>query len=128
MRKIFVSFVIASSIALTGCASIVSGTNQPITVESVPYGGACTINRNGNTIANLPTTPMTVTVERSAFPMAVRCTRDGFEPGSVAVESELNGWIFGNIFFGGPIGVIVDSVTGAGRKYAETVRVYLNEK
>ena len=113
MRKIFVSAAIAASILMTGCASIVSGSNQPITVTSVPHGGACTVDRNGTTVANLPITPMTVTVERSSFPMAVRCTRDGFEPGTKSVESDINGWIFGNIFFGGPIGVIVDTITGA---------------
>jgi hypothetical protein len=44
----------------------------------------------------------------------IRYSRPGYEDKTVNVECKLNGWYFGNILFGGAIGLlIVDPATGA---------------
>ena len=44
----------------------------------------------------------------------VRFTKEGFQPRELKCEGEVNGWYFGNIIFGGLIGLLaVDPATGA---------------
>jgi len=42
---------------------------------------------------------------------------------SKTVDSEVNGWIFGNILFGGLIGVVVDLVQGYSNEPVDKVSV-----
>lgn len=45
---------------------------------------------------------------------------DGYTTKEIIVSAKLNGWYFGNIFFGGVIGMlIVDPLTGAMWKISE---------
>jgi hypothetical protein len=46
----------------------------------------------------------------------IRIELDGYEPFEIALERGVNGWVWGNILFGGPIGLLVDLGTGAIRK------------
>ena len=74
-----------ASLMFGGCASIVSGQNQSVSVTSRdPAKGAdlagakCSlVNDKGTWYA---TTPGTVTVRRSFNELAVNCTADGIEP------------------------------------------------
>ena len=65
------------------------------------------------------TTPITVTLKkgRGYFKpevYTVRFTKDGFQPREIQVRGAVNGWYFGNIIFGGLIGLLaVDPATGA---------------
>lgn len=65
------------------------------------------------------TTPMTVNLspKRGFFKgqaYTLRLETPGFAPAEVAVTPKLSGWYFGNIVFGGLIGMlIVDPATGA---------------
>ena len=121
-----------ASLALTlcfgGCASIVSGHNQSLSVVSKNQGadhsGArCTlVNDKGSWFA---TTPGTVTVRRSFDALTVTCTADGAEPGSAKVKSTTKPMAFGNILFGGFIGVGVDVSTGAAFDYPEILTVHM---
>ena len=64
------------------------------------------------------TTPMTVTLKkgRGYFKpevYTVRFTKDGSKPREILVSGAVNGWYFGNIIFGGLIGLLaVDPATG----------------
>jgi hypothetical protein len=62
---------------------------------------------------------MTVTLRKGAgyFKPAsytLRFTKDGFEPSEMHLKGTVSGWYFGNIVFGGLIGMVaVDPATGA---------------
>ena len=65
------------------------------------------------------TTPLTVTLKkgRGYFKpesYVVRFAKEGFQTREITVQGAINGWYFGNILFGGLIGMLaVDPSTGA---------------
>jgi hypothetical protein len=117
--------------ACTGCASIVSGTNQSVSITTAGAtgddvaGAKCTlVNDKGSWYA---TTPSSVTVHRSYNELAVTCTLDGHQPGIASVKSATKGMAAGNILFGGIIGVGVDMSTGAAYDYPNLIRVSMGQ-
>jgi hypothetical protein len=59
------------------------------------------------------TTPVTVTLPRNR-PHNVEVALDGYSPWSGTLQSGISGWIWGNLAFGGLIGLAVDFGTGGG--------------
>lgn len=116
----------ALTLAASGCASIVTGQNQPISVQarSGPYpvsGAECTLtNDKGQWFVS---TPGSVMVSRSYEELHVSCARDGYEPGITAVKSATKGMAFGNIIAGGLIGAAVDAGSGAAYDYPPVITV-----
>lgn len=125
-----ISMLVAAACLSTGCASIVSGQNQSVSVTTKNQGadvaGAkCSLaNDKGTWYA---TTPGSVTVRRSFNDLAVNCTLDGAEPGIMSVKSTTKGMAFGNILFGGIIGAGVDMSTGAAYDYPDIINVELGK-
>ncbi|MBP1617777.1 MAG: hypothetical protein H6Q14_1604 [Bacteroidetes bacterium] len=114
----------------SSCATIVSKSNWPLTVNTTPSGAKIEItNKKGATIYN-GITPSTVSLASGDGFFAkqsyqIKLTLDGYNEKIIPVECKLNGWYFGNIIFGGLIGLlIVDPATGAMYKL-ETK--YINE-
>jgi len=105
--------------AAGGCATIVAKSSQTITVSSVPDGAAVSIANAAGVAVHSGNTPMTVTLKkgRGYFKpehYAVRINKDGFQPHQFTIDGAINGWYFGNIIFGGLIGMLaVDPATGA---------------
>ena len=113
-------------VSLTGCASIVNGQNQSLSVETRtagnPVSGAnCTLTNNKGVW--YVTTPGTTTVNRSYEDLAVRCEKASMEPGLASIKSSTKGMAFGNIIFGGIIGAGVDMSTGAAYDYPSLITV-----
>jgi hypothetical protein len=94
---------------LAGCATIISGTTQDIGVTSVPPGAIVTADPGGMRV----TTPAKITLHRKEAPYHLTFTLDGYQPYSVMISAETNGWIFGNLIIGGLIGILIDSSSGA---------------
>jgi hypothetical protein len=116
--KITFAALLMIPLLFTGCASIMDGGAKPVTVDSNPEGAKVTIsNQNGDQVG-VQTTPATVTLERGAgyfrgADYTLRIEKDGYYPYEAHVESTLDGWYIGNIFFGGLIGEIaIDPMTG----------------
>ena len=109
--------------AASGCASIVEGTDQSVTVQTTPSGASCELKRDGQVIGVVNPTPGTVTVDKSKDDIAVICKKDGYQDASGAFSSGFQGMTFGNILFGGLIGVAVDAGSGAMHEYPASVTV-----
>ncbi|MFJ4293121.1 hypothetical protein ACIP1U_25580 [Cupriavidus sp. NPDC089707] len=73
------------------------------------------------------TTPGTVTVSRAYGDLVVRCDKEGMDTGQATVVSATKALAFGNILFGGAIGVAVDASSGAAYDYPELIRVGMGE-
>jgi hypothetical protein len=120
MTPLYKALTIVSLVIFTcSCASIVSKSNWPVSIQSEPIGATVSItNRKGIEVFN-GKTPTAVRLKSGAGFFAkesyvVTISKDGFEPTKVNLECKLNGWYFGNILFGGVIGLlIVDPATGA---------------
>ena len=114
-------FVVISLMGLvcTNCASIVSKSNWPFSVDTTPSGAKVVIaNKRGDEVYR-GRTPAAMKLKSGAGFFAkesyvVILSMDGYETQKINVECKINGWYFGNIIFGGLIGLlIVDPATGA---------------
>lgn len=120
------SAVIACSF-LGACSSIVSGTNETLTVNSNPAGANCALVRNGLNIGNV-TTPGGVIVQKTKHNITMTCSKDGYDDSVVFLKSGVEGATFGNLVLGGAVGWAIDSADGADNHYPEVTTVYLNRK
>lgn len=111
--------LISSFIVLSGCASIVSKSSYPISINSTPSGAKITVKDKKGKEVYLGNTPANFKLAAGAGYFAkasytVTFEMDGYDTKSVPVNFKLDGWYFGNIVFGGLIGIlIVDPATGA---------------
>lgn len=124
MRKIAV--LLAAGFAacfFSGCATIVKDDSQPVAFSSEPQGATVSIN-------GVPrgTTPTTIMVKRSAKKQMVQYDLAGYESEQFPLGKSVAGMTFGNIIFGGLIGVGVDIATGKATNYEESVHVKLRSK
>src|SRR3546814_17704285 len=77
------------------------------------------------TLAVVNPTPGTVQIEKSKDTITVRCKKEGFFETAETLDSEVQGMTFGNILFGGIIGVAVDASSGAMNQYPSSVTIAL---
>ena len=124
MKNMLRLIAIAPLFLASGCASIVSGTTQEITFNSNPPDATCDIMRSGVNLQKV-TTPSVAIVQKTKYDLQVSCSKPGYVTTSVVDKSGVEPWIFGNLLFGGIIGVIVDASTGAQNKYDTPVLVQL---
>lgn len=93
-------------IALTGCATIMHGTRQGISISSVPTGATVTID--GQSAGKTPISPDLSRKEKHL----VKIELEGYMPFEMYVNRKVSGWVWGNVAFGGLIGLAVDAISG----------------
>ena len=114
-------------VILTGCASITESKNQSMSVSTGDVIGAmCTLsNSKGSYYVN--STPGSVMVRNACDQLTVSCQKDGYVPANAAagsIQDKSKGMAWGNIIFGGIIGIAVDRKTGAGCNYPQQNIIY----
>lgn len=110
MKTRMIAVALAASVALSGCATVLNGTNVDYSTETDP-SGADIVFLNGLECMS----PCEVELRR-ASDTRVDITKEGFEPVYVLLQSRLGGSTFGNILAGGGIGAIVDGSNGASNR------------
>jgi hypothetical protein len=118
------SVLVSTLSMVAGCASIVTGQNQSLSVETLQHKGASCKLSNDKGSWHVPETPGSVTVVRSYSDLVVACEKDTLK-GSNSVKSTTKGMTFGNILAGGIIGGAVDAGTGAAYDYPSVISVAL---
>ena len=107
------SFTTALLLFTSGCASIMSGPNQTVSVKSNPQGAKATFYDKKGVPVACAETPATVTLKRR-HDYVLKVEKEQYAPYETPVTGEMNSWYIGNLFFGGLIGLaIVDPATGA---------------
>jgi hypothetical protein len=101
------SALAAASFGVTGCATDMNGTSQPVAFKSEPNGAVVKLVSGQSC-----TTPCQYEMKRGKDSM-VTYSKDGYQPVSVYIQSRTGGATFGNIIAGGLIGGVVDSSNGA---------------
>lgn len=122
---ILCAFILACIVTLTGCATLTTGNSQAITIGTKPQGATCTLTRDGKVVGVVNPTPGTVNVDKSKNDISIICTKDGFQDETTACTSNFQGMTFGNILFGGLIGIAVDAGSGAMHKYPTEFTILL---
>jgi hypothetical protein len=101
-----------------GCASIVSGRNATVEIESQPSNADVVVRDKHGKEVVATHTPASVQLKRKdgfLMPASYTATieKPGYAPEIVPIRSTVNPWILGNVVFGGIIGLAIDNTTGA---------------
>lgn len=103
----------------TSCATIVSKSSYPVTINSAPSEAKIVIKDKKGIEVFKGQTPATLKLNAGSgfFSKAhyqVEFSKKGYETMMLPINFKLDGWYFGNILFGGFIGfLIIDPATGA---------------
>ncbi len=117
------SSLVAVPLLLSGCATIVNGSNQSVTVSTDPPGASCKLSRQDETLGAVPMTPGSVQVSKSKNDMVVTCDKPGYQTAVISKSPSFGGATFGNIILGGGVGAVVDAASGANYTYPSEVHV-----
>lgn len=98
--------IVAALFTLTACASIMHGTSQDIGISSSPTGAAVTVDNAGT-----GQTPYVAHLSRKDTHI-VKLSLPGYAPAEMTLTRKTSGWVWGNIVFGGIIGLAVDAMAG----------------
>jgi hypothetical protein len=106
MKRTIIAAAIACSAVLTACASIVHGTSQNIGISSSPTSASVTVDNMAK-----GQTPFVAKLSRKDNHV-IHIAADGYEPADLTLTRSASGWVWGNLVFGGLIGLAVDAMTG----------------
>jgi len=98
--------VLLLAVMTAGCASIIHGTTQKVGVSSVPTGAAVTVDNKP-----MGHTPVFADLKRKEEHI-VTIEMPGYQQTQLTVTRSVSGWVWGNIVFGGLIGLAVDVISG----------------
>ena len=118
-------FAAAAAVAVSGCATIIEGSSQAIAIDTTPPGASCSVEREGQQISSIASTPGSAHVDKSKNDITVTCNKPGYREAKMSYSPKFNGTTFGNIIAGGVIGVAVDASTGANYEYPNQVSITL---
>ncbi len=108
MKKSLIYSLIVSFLlpALSGCGTIMNTTRQNIGISSTPTGASVIIDNtpHGNT-------PLIADLSRKDNHF-IKIEIDRYMPFEGTLTRSVSGWVWGNILFGGLIGLAVDAISG----------------
>lgn len=122
MNKMYLkmtAIMMASVFLFSSCASIVSKSTYPLSINSSPSNAKVSITDKKGKEIYLGNTPATVKLNAGAgfFSKAeyqVKFSSPGYDDKIVPITFKLDGWYFGNLLLGGVLGMlIIDPATGA---------------
>ena len=127
MKLFAVAALAALGATVSGCATLVEGTTQSVSVSTSPVQGSqcALINSQGTWYV---TTPGSVVVNRTKSDLDISCNKDGYQPGHVVAVSHFAKTTAANVILGGAVGVAVDMASGANFYYDSPISVPLGVK
>lgn len=105
-RSLLLGALVAAT-GLSSCCAIVNGRTQNVVFDSTPSGARLYIDN-----VDRGMTPQKIALKRNKK-YEVRVVAEGYEPYACTLESGMSGWIWGNLVFGGLIGLAIDVGTGS---------------
>ena len=100
------TLALGAVLVLAACATIIHGSRQQVSISSTPSNARVTVDGQPQ-----GATPAIVLLKRKDL-HTVRLELDGYQPVEIALRRKVSGWVWGNIIFGGLIGLAVDAGTG----------------
>lgn len=103
MKKLY---YLGLCIFLTSCATIVNGSKQTVGITSTPSDATVYVDQK-----YIGKTPLKACLTRKDnHTVCIECP--GYEPYQFALKPEMSKWVFGNIAFGGIVGIAIDAISG----------------
>jgi hypothetical protein len=114
------------AILLSGCSTIVKGTQQQVSVATPGVQDAmCTLSSPAVGTRTVQT-PGTIVLPKSKHDVAVSCVKQCYTTGVGVLASETEIMTAGIVVFGGVIGLGIDAASGAMNKYQPGVEVVMS--
>ncbi|MBA2654150.1 MAG: hypothetical protein H0U71_03665 [Gammaproteobacteria bacterium] len=117
---------------ISGCATIVSGTTQPIHLQAIDYqtheiipGAVCTLTDSKGRTYGFNSNPGTVVVTKGQGALVACCQKPGYFQKQVGIGQSFNAWTIANVILFWP-GVFVDAYSGAMQKYPSHITVLMD--
>lgn len=107
MKINVVVLLLLGAVLLSSCATIVSGSEQRVRINSNPSSALILIDE-----IEVGKTPFEIKLERKRE-HHVMIKLDGYKLYETRFTKKFNAWYLGNILFGGIIGLVIDPITGA---------------
>jgi hypothetical protein len=82
------------------------GTDQDIGISSSPTGAQVSVDNQAGAV-----TPYVAKLSRKDNHI-VKLSMDGYAPAELTLTKSVSGWVWGNVVFGGLIGLGVDAISG----------------
>jgi hypothetical protein len=118
-------FIMLALATLSACATVTSGTDHTLLVETDPAGATCLLRRDGANIGAVNPTPNAIRISKSRHDISVNCEKADHEPTSRTVTASFQAMTLGNVLIGGVVGLAADLASGAAITYPESVQVVL---
>ncbi len=125
--KTFVTLA-AASVLLAGCATIVDGTQQSISLDSNVDGALCGISQNGKEIVAPTAVPTAHLLPRVFGNLIVTCEAPGYETAVVALMAGKNAK---TVVLNAPAiltGALFDTALGGIDEYQDRAYIHLNRQ
>jgi PEGA domain len=97
---------------LSGCATMMAGGPDRLPVSTNPAGATVFVDN-----AQVGQTPLMVTLYRAKPKAEIRLELPGFPPVIITREKSFNGWVLGNLLFGGLLGLMIDAANDNTSKF-----------
>jgi hypothetical protein len=99
-------FSLSILVIAAGCGTIMHGGSQDIGISSSPTAAQVSVDNlaKGNT-------PVIANLSRKNNHI-VKIEMPGYAPAELTLTNSVSGWVWGNIVFGGVIGLAVDAISG----------------
>lgn len=91
---------------IVGCGTIMHGASQDIGFASTPTGATVTLDNKP-----LGVTPVIAKLSRKDNHI-VHFAFEGYQPTDLTLTRSVSGWVWGNVVFGGLVGLAVDAISG----------------
>lgn len=134
MKKVLFLFsLMAISVIATGCATIVSKTEYPVTISTnAPNANIKIRDAASGLVFAEKQAPLTVTLKTSKGffdPAVYQCEVISEEKKKQirVVSADFNPWFLGNFVLGGILGMGVDGISGAVYKLDENIYIHFSE-
>jgi PEGA domain-containing protein len=98
--------LVIGAFSVSACATLMHGASQNIGISSSPTGAAVSVDHQAGAA-----TPYVATLSRKDNHI-VRLSMDGYAPAELTLTKSVSGWVWGNLVFGGLIGLGVDAISG----------------
>lgn len=121
-------FCAGVAVLLSGCATLVDSTQQPVLVQTVldnreVFGVGCILSNDAGKW--FVTTPARTMIRKSRAPLQVDCRKDGAAAREKIDSKNVSLWA--NVVFTAGAGYLVDRQTGAGYSYPATLTIVLQD-
>jgi len=99
-------FALVAICMLSSCATIMNRDMVEVPVYTTPDHATLTVN------GARYTSPAKVLVPRGHGNFLLYIEKEGYKPINVVFQQSRDGWLWGDLIMGGPVGLAVDFITG----------------